>query len=52
MKLEISQQIFEKYSNINLHENLFSDSQVILRRRNKVNCHISQFLQMRLKTEN
>jgi len=30
MKLEISQQILEKYSNINLHENPFSGSQVVL----------------------
>jgi hypothetical protein len=29
MKLEFSEQIFEKYSNIKFHENPFSGSQVI-----------------------
>jgi len=29
MKLEFSQQIFEKYSNIRFHENLFSGSRVV-----------------------
>jgi hypothetical protein len=29
MKLEFSRQIFEKYSNINLHENQFNGSRVV-----------------------
>jgi hypothetical protein len=29
MKLEFSQQIFEKYSNLNFHENPFSGIQVV-----------------------
>jgi hypothetical protein len=33
MKLEFSEQIFEKYSNIKFHENPFSGSQVVPRRR-------------------
>jgi len=30
MKLEFSQQIFEKYTNINFHEHMFSANKIVL----------------------
>jgi hypothetical protein len=52
-KLEFSQQIFEKYSNIKCHENLSSGSRVVPRghkdRRDKATSYFSQFSETRLK---
>ena len=49
MKLEISQHIIEKYSNINFHENLSIGSQVVPCERNRhhvATSHFPQFFEM------
>jgi hypothetical protein len=51
MKLEFSEQIFEKYSDAKYHENLSSDSRVVVcgqtdgQRHDEANSRFSQFCQ-------
>jgi hypothetical protein len=54
MELELSRQIFEKYSNIKFHENQFNGSRVVpcgqtgeeIDRRDETNSRFSQFCEL------